>query len=317
MTRRWLIDLPTRIHLWSAEFQIRHRSSSSDPARLRNLDVLREYRKSRAFPRNDTGLRSTPYFVDADGRHCAVGHLMRESGEHNAVRRIAATANLARIGDMNPADLAWADRSGLTKRELARIQPQYSSSGQAAVDLLLWTALMLVPFALLSGLLGRIGLRRTGLRQGLVGATVLLCTLWSVLGYMTVWMGGIHSGDGLTLIWFGWAVVIAGPILATVVMLRLVSRDRVREAAVAPITGAAVGVLMTIVTGAYLIVGAVDLAGREPEEPVGDGGLPLPYGGAVSGVDVSFPIGFGALLLGLLALGIGVVGLRRLNDPVH
>ncbi|TCC42538.1 hypothetical protein [Kribbella speibonae] len=311
MTQRWLIDLPTRIHLWSAEFQIRHRSSASDPARLRNLDVLRAYRKSRAFPRNDTGLRSTPYFVDADGRHCAVGHLMRESGEHAAVRRIATTANLARIDEMDPADLTWADRSGLTKRELARIQPQYTSTAQAAVDLLLWTALMLVPFALLSGVLGRIGLRRTGLRQGLVGATVLLCTLWAVLGYMTVWMGGAHSGDGLTLIWFGWAVVIAGPIMATVVMLRLVSRDRVREAAVAPITGVAVGVLMTIVTGAYLIAGAVDLAGREPEESVGDGGLPLPDGGAVSGVDVYFPIGFGALLIGLLALAWSTRELRR------
>ncbi|MET9270424.1 hypothetical protein [Kribbella sp. NPDC003557] len=27
MTRRWLIDLPTRIHLWSADLQIRHRPS--------------------------------------------------------------------------------------------------------------------------------------------------------------------------------------------------------------------------------------------------------------------------------------------------
>jgi len=67
MTRRWLIDLPTRLHLWSAEVQLRHRSASrADPARLRNLDVLRDYRRSREFPRDDTGRRGTPYFVDAD-----------------------------------------------------------------------------------------------------------------------------------------------------------------------------------------------------------------------------------------------------------
>jgi len=190
MTRRWLIDLPTWIHLWSAEFQIRHRSSA-DPERLRNVDLLREYRKSRALPRNDTGLRSTPYFVDTDGRHCAVGQLMREAGEHDAVRRIAATANLARIDDMDSADLAWAGRSGLTKRELARIQPQYPNESQWAANLLLWSALLMVPLALLSFVLGRIRLDHTELRRVATVAAVGLCT---VLTYL-MW-GTLAGGPG-------------------------------------------------------------------------------------------------------------------------
>jgi hypothetical protein len=156
MTRRWLIDLPTRLHLWAAEQEIRHRSSLSDPDRLRNLDVLRDYRKSREFPRNDTGLRSTPYFVDREGRHCAVGHLMRMSGNEDAVRRIAATSNLARIDDLDPALLTnWTDRSGLTKRELARIQPTYPNEAQWLVNVLLAATLGLIPVAFGTLIVGR------------------------------------------------------------------------------------------------------------------------------------------------------------------
>ncbi|WP_410784675.1 hypothetical protein [Kribbella sp. C-35] len=298
MTRRWLIDLPTRIHLWSAEFQIRHRSSA-DPERLRNLDVLRAYRKSRAFPRNDTGLRSTPYFVDADGRHCAVGHLMRESGEHDAVRRIAATANLARIDEMDPADLAWAGRSGLSQRELARIQPQYASTEQSAFNLLLWTALVLVPFAVLAVLLGRIRLERVALRAGLAIATAAVCTVLSYLAYMVLMASGIHRDDNILLVWLAWIAVVAGPAVATVVMVVLVRRERVRAEVVAPVTGVAAGGLMTLLMVVYLLAGAVDLFTYEAPADVWD-----------DGPRFFFPIGFGALLIGLLTLTWAVRALR-------
>jgi hypothetical protein len=300
MTRRWLIDLPTRIHLWSAELQIRHRPSA-DPERLRNLDVLRGYRKSRAFPRNDTGLARTPYFVDRDGRVCAVGHLMREAGEEDAVRRIAATANLARIADLDPADLAWAGRSGLTKRELARIQPQYASTGQSAFNLLLWSALVLVPFALLSVLLARI--RVAALRTGLAVATVALCTVLSVLAYMLDFAGGLTRGDHLMLVWLGWVVVIAGPIAASAVLARLMYRERLRAEAVGPLAGAAVGGLMTILTTVYILAGAADVAGRDASE-----GTPPP--GWDGGSTIFFPVAFGVLMIGLLTLGWSARTLR-------
>ena len=299
MTRRWLIDLPTRIHLWSAEFQIRHRSSAH-PERLRTLDVLREYRKSRAFPRNDTALPSTPYFVDADGRHCAVGHLMRESGEHDAVRRIAAEANLARIDDIDPVHLGWAGRSGLTKRELARIQPMYASTSQSAFNLLLWTALVLVPFALLSVLLGRIRLERGALRQGLAIGVVALCTVLSYLAYMLLMGSGAYEGDYIALVWLAWISVIVGPTVATVVMVQLVRRERVRPEVVAPITGVAAGGLMTILMVVYLLAGAVEQLGyAEPDDPMTD-----------YGTRFFFPLGFGALLIGLLTLVWAVRALR-------
>ncbi|TCC09793.1 hypothetical protein [Kribbella soli] len=297
MTRRWLIDLPTRIHLWSAEFQIRHRSSA-DPERLRNLDVLREYRKSRAFPRNDTALRSTPYFVDTDGRHCAVGHLMRESGEHAAVRRIAAEANLARIDDMDPADLVWAGRSGLTKRELARIQPEYASTEQSAFNLLVWAALVLVPFALLSVALGRIRLERVALRARLAIAPVALCTVLSFLAYTLVDLSGVDKEDHLPLVVVAWIAAIVGPTVAAVVMVGLVRRERVRTEVVAPVTGVTAGGLMTILMVIYLLAGAVDQFTYEPAGLWDDGSR------------FFFPIGFGVLLIGLLALVWAVRALR-------
>lgn len=262
MTRRWLIDLPTRIHLWSAEFQIRHRSPLSDPARLRNLDVLRDYRTSRAFPRNDTGLPSTPYFVDTAGRHCAVGHLMRESGEHDAVRRIAAEANLARIDDMDPAVLAdWTKRSGLTKRELARIQPQYPNGSQWAVDLLLWSALLMIPLALVSFVLGRIRLDRTALRRGLVVVAVGLCTVLTFLmsGEIFAWSGW---GAGVT---GAWGVVQFAPIVGAVVIAVLVRQGRIPE--VAPVSGVLTGALMTVFAAVYLVL---DVVVPNPSEPDGD-----------------------------------------------
>ncbi|MEU8226442.1 hypothetical protein [Kribbella sp. NPDC048915] len=299
MTRRWLIDLPTRIHLWSAELLIRHRPSA-DPDRLRNLDVLREYRRSRAFPRNDTALRSTPYFVDRAGRHCAVAHLMRASGEDDAVRRIAATANLARIGDMNPADLAWARRSGLTTRELARIQPQYTSTAQAAVNLLLWTALVMVPFAILSVLLGRIRRERAALRAGLIVATVTGCTALSFLAHLLL-LGSLTRGDYLTLVWLAWIVVIAGPVLAGVGLFRLVRFGRLRTEDVASVVGFTAGSLMTLLAGIYVLAGVVHTRTYEPPpDPMMD-----------AGTTFFLPVGVGTLLIGLCTLAWTVYSTRR------
>lgn len=275
MTRRWLIDLPTRIHLWSAEFQIRHRSPSSDPARLRNLDVLRAYRKSRAFPRNDTGVRSTPYFVDAAGRHCAVGHLMRESGATAVVRQIAADTNLARIDDMNPAVLAdWTARSGLTQRELARIQPNYPNDSQWAVVLLLWSSLVMIPLALLSVVLHRVRADRTGVRTGLTVVGVGLCT---VLTYF-VWSLLSEAGQGPGLIaTAGWGVLLVGPIFAAVVTAFRVRDGRIAADLVAPAGGVLIGGLMTLLATVYLILDVVvpnpsdfdpDVISMSPDHPV-------------------------------------------------
>lgn len=275
MTRRWLIDLPTRIHLWSAEFQIRHRSPSSDPARLRNLDVLRAYRRSRAFPRNDTGLRRTPYFVDAAGRYCAVGHLMRESGATAAVRQIAADTNLARIDEMNPAVLAdWTARSGLTERELARIQPNYPNDSQWAVVLLLWSSLVMIPLALLSFALHRVRTDRTVVRSGLAAVGLGVCT---VLTYF-VWTLPSEAGEGPGLIaTAGWGIVLVGPIFAALVTAFLVRDGRIAADLVAPASGLLTGGVMTLLATVYLVLDVVvpnpsdlapDVISMGPDHPI-------------------------------------------------
>ncbi|WP_427890332.1 hypothetical protein ACQHIV_41990 [Kribbella sp. GL6] len=258
MTRRWLIDLPTRIHLWTAELELRHRPSA-DPERRRNLDVLRAYRKSRAFPRNDTGLRSTPYFVDSAGRHCAVGQLMRMSGARDAVRRIAAEANLARLDAMDPAVLAdWTKRSGLTNRELARIQPTYGNESQWAVDVLLWSALVMLPLALLSYLLGRI---RSQARPAAVIAVVALCT---VLTYV-MWgeLSGAGSGSGL-LEWSTWCLVLVGPLLGAGAIAWLVRAGRIADEAVPSASGLLTGGLATLFAAVYLVL---DVVVPDPSDP--------------------------------------------------
>lgn len=300
MTQRWLIDLPTRIHLWSAEFQIRHRSSA-DPERLRNLDVLRAYRKSRAFPRNNTALPSTPYFVDRDGRHCAVGHLMRESGEHAAVRRIAAEANLARIDDMNPAVLAdWTQRSGLTKRELARIQPGYPNESQAIVDLFLYTVQLMIPFALLSFVLERIRLHRTVLRRSLVLATLAGCTAWTLLSLIA--RGGDLGGEPTAIEMTIWYVVLLGPVLMAAVLATLARRGQVRDDAVAPIAGVTAGALMAVLAVGYIVLDFT--VPDETDNSAREGAMSPEYPGFSSAPAVV------ALVLGLLTLVWAVRGLR-------
>lgn len=128
---RWLIDLPTRAHLWSAERELRlaRAEPQSRAARLHQLDVLRDYRRSRLFPRNTVSRRPTPVFVDDDGRRCAVAHLMIESGASAAAEHVAATTPCARIHELDPAPLdQWAYANGLTRTELARIQPTYGAT---------------------------------------------------------------------------------------------------------------------------------------------------------------------------------------------
>lgn len=276
-------------------------------ARRDNLAVLREYRKSRQYPRNDTDLPRTPYFVDAAGRHCAVAHLMRSSGDHDAVRRIATTANLARIDDLDPVILdGWASRSGLTKRELARVQPGYPHPDQSAVNLLLWSALVLIPLALLSFAVGWIRPGRAAVKAILTVATLALCTVLSVVAFAAANGGaGRESGMVGLLAWLGWLVVIFGPIVAAVLFAIQLRRGVIRADTGPAVAGAAAGASTAVLASVYLVLGA---ALAEPEKPV-DPTIPTLSGD----LDFSFAFGFGALLIGLLFLTTGLVRRHRLT----
>ena len=133
--RRWwrrLAAVPTYWHLLCAELELRAADIRALPAALRaarrrTLDRLRDYRRRREFPHNAGVPKAySPCFIDGEGRQCAVAYLMHASGAGEAARGVARVANYARIVEMPPAVLAgWAASSGLTRAELARIQPAY------------------------------------------------------------------------------------------------------------------------------------------------------------------------------------------------
>jgi HEAT repeat protein len=65
-----------------------------------------------------------PYFVDADGRRCAVANLLDRTGGEALVTSVASRLNHAYVADLadEPELAAWLDRVGLTLEEAARIQ---------------------------------------------------------------------------------------------------------------------------------------------------------------------------------------------------
>src|SRR5262245_42895510 len=119
-------------HLADVERELRARDVSDMPedprrARAANLDRLHEYWVKGVFPHNDSFVgRRVPFFIDAEGRACAVAYLALESGGTEAAHDVAAGMNNARVHDMtSPALAQWLARSGLTLEEAARIQPDY------------------------------------------------------------------------------------------------------------------------------------------------------------------------------------------------
>lgn len=120
-------------HLERVEAQLRakdvsHLSPEQRAAREANLDTLHEYRLVGEFPHNTMSREMTPIFIDADGRACAVAHLMIESGWEAQAKAIAEHENFARLPEMrSPEVAAWLPVSGLTAEEATLIQPSYNS----------------------------------------------------------------------------------------------------------------------------------------------------------------------------------------------
>lgn len=94
--------------------------------RMQSLDDLHEYMVMGQFPVNDAYAYATPIFIDPYDNFCAVGYLIKASGQETLSRKIAQETNLAYVKDMDyPELLAWADDHGFSVDELAWIQPQY------------------------------------------------------------------------------------------------------------------------------------------------------------------------------------------------
>ena len=88
------------------------------------LDALHDYAIAGEFPRNtDTPGARQMYFLDADGRPCAVAHLMIVSGRGADVRRIARTNNAVKVSASTRGAIAdWIRTSGFTLEEIMQIQ---------------------------------------------------------------------------------------------------------------------------------------------------------------------------------------------------
>ncbi len=124
-------EIRIRLHLMRVEQQLRRKNVSHLPqvyqdARVQRLDHLHNYWKHEPIPRNFGGQERSPRFIDRDGGKCAVAHLMIESGHKDTAMHVVQVANDAYINDMDFVELdQWAEASGLTRDELALIQPTY------------------------------------------------------------------------------------------------------------------------------------------------------------------------------------------------
>src|SRR5262245_58636680 len=125
-----LVELPDQIaHYRRVEQELRGASPALDAqradARAQVIDLLHAYWTRANFGIN-AGFpgRREPYFVDDDGRRCAVAFLLDATGCGALTDRIAANANHAWVADLvGDAELAaWLDAHGLSAAEAARIQ---------------------------------------------------------------------------------------------------------------------------------------------------------------------------------------------------
>lgn len=103
-----------------------HLSSAQKHNRAKCLSLLHGYWLSGNFPVNEDYATRTPIFIDKYDNFCAVGYLVKATGNEQVSRMIAAKTNLAYVKEMNYPELtAWAADNGFTVDELAWIQPGY------------------------------------------------------------------------------------------------------------------------------------------------------------------------------------------------
>jgi len=95
------------------------------------LKALNGYAQKAQFPINNFHKNRTPYFVDLNNTHCAVGYMMKVNGDLSLIDQISENYNNFYIEDMPQLALAkWAASSGFTKEELKWIQPGYPPARQ-------------------------------------------------------------------------------------------------------------------------------------------------------------------------------------------
>src|SRR5687767_2611394 len=117
--RREVRRLKEHFRIVVGELEGRDTSSLTEAQRAkraRNVDVLRAYALRGRFPKNrDFPDRMVPYFVDGDGTHCAMAHLIDRTGGSALVEHVVHTRNHAFVPELadEPALVAWLDDEGI------------------------------------------------------------------------------------------------------------------------------------------------------------------------------------------------------------
>lgn len=132
------VDTPASLDTAVTRFEIAYRLSLTPAGRAelrsrlsarRNLqaDRLDQYASTGRFPLNrHYADEARPIFVDAQGTHCAVGHLMALDGREAEVLALARSKPNVLVREVDGGPLvAWVLSSGLTQEEAALIQPAY------------------------------------------------------------------------------------------------------------------------------------------------------------------------------------------------
>ncbi len=120
-----------KLHLNLVEQSLRLKSdlmldAEVQQKREEGLDILKAYADRGLFPINNHKAERTPVFIDNHQTHCAVGHIMLETGYGHVATSIKEEENLAYVFEIKNKDiLDWAVEYGFTKEELAWIQPTY------------------------------------------------------------------------------------------------------------------------------------------------------------------------------------------------
>ncbi len=94
--------------------------------RKRNLFVLAQYIAKGNYPINSFSEERQPIFIDIEDNFCAVGHLLKVSGNETLARSINQEFRFSKLRDIKSKQLVnWQRDSGLSISELALIQPSY------------------------------------------------------------------------------------------------------------------------------------------------------------------------------------------------
>ncbi len=104
----------------------KHLSKPQLESRKKMIGILKEYRNRGRFPMNEFHENRTPVFIDRCSTHCAVGYLLKRSGNQDVALRISKNHNYDWLINIKDEALpGWQRSSGLSLEELKLIQGAY------------------------------------------------------------------------------------------------------------------------------------------------------------------------------------------------